>query len=348
MSALTTPSVRPLLNSLARPQRSGVSRGATGGTADGPSGSGRSAPMDRFQRGGSPLSGASGLYAPPLRTGGGGESLIDRLRTALTDMGVGGKEVEDLLVVAQMLERFAPEAAERLVDGFEEASSGPRLSIRSVSLSISITELSASAEVSGDGQVTAAQVSGRQIEVRLQSVQIDLQRDELQYADPLVLDVDGDGLAMRSTADGVRFDLLGDGQEVTTAFVSGDDALLFLDENRNGALDHGGELVGNRIAGLNGFQELQQLDSNGDERLNAADDAWQSLRLAQDLNGDGRFGPGEVALLEELGISELATRWTADERSDGEGLNRIGAGSFGRSEGGAGLMLDYEFGFRPA
>ena len=214
-----------------------------------------------------------------------------------------------------------------------------------MSLELSITEVSASVESDGEGG-EVVQASSRQVEVRFERLQISMNQ-QMQQADPMVLDIDGDGFDLRPTSDGVLFDLTGDGagEGVLTAFVSDDDALLFLDANENGLLDGGSELVGNRVEGKNGFEELSDLDDNGDDRIDSADEAWKTLRLFQDKDGNGKVGKGEVALLEDLGIAELSTRWTRNERTDEEGVIRIGDGGFERITGVQGEMRDYMFGF---
>jgi hypothetical protein len=298
-----------------------------------------------------------------------------RLRQALGRLGVSDKNVRDLMMVASMLGKLDPEALEKMVSGIERMAGGSaaeapvaapdaggaaaaqaaapspaggsRFSLNYVSVSIAITEIEASTVTTEGGEVT--QVSARRFELRFERLEISMSQQQQQAeGDPIVLDIDGDGMNLRPTSDGVLFDLTGSGEAVRTAFVQGDDALLFYDANLNGLLDGGGELVGNRVPGLDGMQELTALDENGDGRITAADTAWRYLRLFQDLDGNGQASAGEVRLLEELGIAELSTLWQRDEGSDGEGLRRAGASTFTRDDGTQGLMLDYWFGYQPA
>ena len=306
------------------------------------------------------LNGALG--ASPAGSGG----AMAKLREALEELGLGDESVRDLLMLAALLEKLDPEALEKFVRGMTEAArsmrapaageagataapapagGGGSFQLNYVSVSISVTEVEASVAQSGGGEV--AQLSARRFEVRFERLEISMGAP-LQEGDPLVLDVEGDGLDLRETSEGVLFDLTGSGRVVRTAFVQGDDALLFYDANMNGLLDGGAELVGNRVEGLNGFEELARMDENGDGRVSAADPAWEFLRLFQDENGDGRASPLEVALLEEAGLTELSALWEREEGVDGEGLRRAGSGSFTREDGTRGLMLDYYFGYRPA
>jgi hypothetical protein len=82
--------------------------------------------------------------------------------------------------------------------------------------------------------------------------------------DPIVFDLDGDGIELTDTANGVRFDITGTGKAVQTAWVRGGDALLAWDRNGNGKIDSGLELFGDQRGATNGFEELRKLDTNSD------------------------------------------------------------------------------------
>jgi hypothetical protein len=322
--------------------------------------------------GGGAGAGALGVLNEALgATGAGGSGPMSRLRSALQELGLSDENIRDLMMLAALLEKIDPEALERFVEGMEsftgkvaapavdpaalEGAAAPaaaggtasagHFSLNYVSVSISITEVQARAVQAEGGEVH--QVSARHFEVRFERLEVSMSGAMLE-GDPVVLDVAGDGLDLRETGEGVLFDLTGSGEAVRTAFVEGDDALLFYDQNMNGLLDGGAELVGNRVEGLNGFEELAEMDENGDGAVNGLDSAWPFLKLFQDLDGDGRVGAPEVALLQDLGITELAALWERDDADDGEGLRRVGRSAFTREDGSQGLMLDYYFGYRPA
>ena len=74
-----------------------------------------------------------------------------------------------------------------------------------------------------------------------------LNRDGTYYVyDPLVLDLDGDGVELISENNwnGVLFDFNGNGIKTATQWVSSDDGLLVWDRNGNGKIDNGSELFG--------------------------------------------------------------------------------------------------------
>ena len=145
--------------------------------------------------------------------------------------------------------------------------------------------------------------------------------------DPLVLDIDGDGVelvpATRST---VRFDLYGVGSAIKVSWVQGDDALLALDRNGNGRIDDGRELFGNFI-GHSGFDEVpsgfdhlalyDQADRGGNEDgvISAEDRVFGELVVWQDKNGDGISQARELRSLDEVGIESIALRYTDTDDS---------------------------------
>lgn len=64
--------------------------------------------------------------------------------------------------------------------------------------------------------------------------------------DPLVLDLDGDGIELVNANgwNGVQFDFNGNGIKTATQWVKPDDGLLVWDRNNNGVIDDGSELFG--------------------------------------------------------------------------------------------------------
>ncbi|WP_197711187.1 hypothetical protein [Azospirillum brasilense] len=136
-------------------------------------------------------------------------------------------------------------------------------------------------------------------------------------SDPIVLDMAGDGLALRALTDGVLFDVSGDGLADRTGWVGKGNALLVRDDNHNGQIDDGRELVSEHFgAGSNGggfnssLEALASLDSNHDGRIDAADQSFATLQVWQDADGDGMSQPGELRTLAEAGILSIATTAT--------------------------------------
>ncbi|MFL7901968.1 hypothetical protein ACJ41P_12580 [Azospirillum argentinense] len=131
-------------------------------------------------------------------------------------------------------------------------------------------------------------------------------------SDPIVLDMAGDGLALRTLTDGVLFDVSGDGVADRTGWVGKGNALLVRDDNHNGQIDDGRELVSEHFGkGFNSsLDALASLDSNHDGRIDAADQSFATLQVWQDANGDGVSQPGELRTLTDAGILSIATTAT--------------------------------------
>lgn len=128
----------------------------------------------------------------------------------------------------------------------------------------------------------------------------------LQYFDPIVLDLNGDGLNLKNFNHGVIFDLSGDGAAAQCGFVQDDDALLFLDENNDGVCNNGRELFGDHDGYANGFEKLRAYDLNGDNIINDDDDIYGELRVWNDWNNDGVCDAEEVRGLREVGVKFIS------------------------------------------
>ncbi|MBQ9725190.1 MAG: hypothetical protein IJV56_07630 [Neisseriaceae bacterium] len=130
--------------------------------------------------------------------------------------------------------------------------------------------------------------------------------------DPLVLDLDGDGIELVNANgwNGVQFDFNGNGIQTATQWVKPDDGLLVWDRNNNGVIDDGSELFGqdtpHRFLGepvTDGFTALRTVESHPDGEINAKDHEWKNLKVWRDLNQDGETQKGELFLLDKLRIS---------------------------------------------
>jgi len=136
--------------------------------------------------------------------------------------------------------------------------------------------------------------------------QLDLQA-YLQYIDPIVLDLEGDGIALSELTEdgGVVFDLAGNGRQQRCGFVQGDDALLFLDRDNDGLCGNGRELFGNQEGHQNGFAKLLEYDSNGDGVIDENDAVYDDLKTWTDTNGDGICTADEVRDLRSSGVQSI-------------------------------------------
>ncbi len=169
----------------------------------------------------------------------------------------------------------------------------------------------------------------------------------LAAMDPVVLDLGGNGVDLKPVEDGVLFDLTGDGNEVRCGFVTGDDALLFLDENGDGVCTSGTELFGNQQGDANGFAELAKYDGNTDGEVNYNDNIYQDLRVWNDNNGDGTCEKDEVRTLQEAGVASIGVSY--DNAVSYSGGNEIAQTGFFRTlEGKLRTAVDANFNYYTA
>ena len=161
-------------------------------------------------------------------------------------------------------------------------------------------------------------------------------------SDPLVFDLDGDGIELNALAGttGTQFDIDGDGFYEHTGWVSPDDGFLTLDVNGNGTIDDISELFGG--AGVSGFTALAEYDENEDGVIDASDTIYSNLTIWRDLDRDGVTDDGELSTLSELNITSISlTATDADEEIAQNHVTRTGSFTYG--DGTTGTVGDVEF-----
>jgi hypothetical protein len=172
-----------------------------------------------------------------------------------------------------------------------------------------------------------------------------------QPPDPLVLDLDGDGIETIavSAVNAVMYDYNGNEIKTNTGWVSPDDGFLVFDRNGNGAIDNASELfsdytplyVGGQAA--DGFAALLQEDTNNDGIVNNLDANWNNLKIWQDINSDGISQSEELLTMEEAGISGLNVAKSNINQNFPNGNSIKGTGKYIKSDGTTGLMGDVYF-----
>ena len=163
-------------------------------------------------------------------------------------------------------------------------------------------------------------------------------------SDPIVMDLDGDGIELLPIYKGVNFDLWASGREQAMAWPTADDGFLVLDRNGNGIIDNGTELFGNIDQDYaDGFAHLSELDKrenggNGDGMLTSADAAFSQLFVWKDANLDAKTDRGELITLKSIQVTMLPIVGTPSELESGG--NPISFIAQAKTETGTMLMGD--------
>jgi hypothetical protein len=167
---------------------------------------------------------------------------------------------------------------------------------------------------------------------------------------PIIFNLSSGPFELTSIAGGVSFDLGAVGTPSPTSWTAPGRALAFLcwDRNRNGQIDSGRELFGDRTpmrsgaTAANGFDALAEFDTealggNDNGYIDAGDQIWTSLRLWVDRNHDGVSQPEELSTLSNAGLTAISLDYKLDQRRDPYGNQfryrafAIGTGSVGVS-----------------
>lgn len=133
------------------------------------------------------------------------------------------------------------------------------------------------------------------------------------YSDPLILDLDGNGIVLTTPDKGVDFDVDAVGTKVRVSWTDPNrkEAFLALDLNKNGIIDNGSELFGNatvlkdKARAANGFQALEALDTNHNGAIDPGDAQFSDLRLWLDSNHNGITDAGELSSLSDWDIIKI-------------------------------------------
>jgi len=140
---------------------------------------------------------------------------------------------------------------------------------------------------------------------------------------PIIIDINGDGYDLTSAANGVRFDMYGNGrlQQLSWTSRGSDEAFLALDRNGDGRITSGKELFGNITEQPvteepNGFTALTVFDANGDHWIDARDPIYQRLQLWVDSNHDGVSQRRELFSLIAKGVEAISCDYRLSKRSD--------------------------------
>ena len=165
--------------------------------------------------------------------------------------------------------------------------------------------------------------------------------------DPLVLDLDGDGVESAKATSSTYFDHDCNGLAESTGWIGKDDGLLALDRNGDGAITSGAELFGDETVlvtgrkAADGFEALKEFDSNKDGVISADDLVFNKLRVWRDANSDAVSSPEELLDLNSLGIKEIRLNSQAVNTTDANGNTVVRIGTFAHQDGSESVIADY-------
>ena len=134
--------------------------------------------------------------------------------------------------------------------------------------------------------------------------------DKPETYDPLVIDLNNDGIKDTNLDYKINFDLDNNGFKEATSWIDNNDAFIAIDKNNNGTIDNGSELFGNKSISnnayaytnpnaKNGFESLKEFDSNNDDIINEKDKEFTNLLLWQDKNSNGISETDELIKLSD-------------------------------------------------
>ena len=148
--------------------------------------------------------------------------------------------------------------------------------------------------------------------------------------DPLILDLNGNGILTTTVENGTYFDFKEDGFKEKTAWADNGDGILVYDINGNGTIDNAGELFGDRTLlangtyARNGYEAIKQYDTDKNGQINADDEIFNKLMVWMDADNDGITDKGELKSLTDLQVQSIGIAYTQISITDANGNTILG------------------------
>ncbi len=167
-------------------------------------------------------------------------------------------------------------------------------------------------------------------------------------AAPIVLDLNNDGftfIAHDDPSNHVFFDFNNSGQMRSTSWISGADAFLVFDANRDAQVNGANEIVFADPNDKDANTDLKGLalkyDTNHDSFLDSLDLNFSQFGLWQDVNLNGKSEAGEFFTLSDKGIVSLNLTGDGEAYSSAQGEVFVyGHSSFTYADGSVGTLAD--------
>jgi len=182
------------------------------------------------------------------------------------------------------------------------------------------------------GSITQQSTVVEAISIRLE---VSLVQTEPEKADPLVIDVDGDGFTTTGIEQGAKFDINADGVLDQVSVTQDDDAFLALDINNNGLIDNGAELFGDQSGHVNGFANLASYDENHDGKIDGNDQIFNSLLMMRLVDNE-QF----ISALSDTDIKSINLDYKNISGSTASGDSVVQISDYQNSKGQKGVIAD--------
>lgn len=137
------------------------------------------------------------------------------------------------------------------------------------------------------------------------------------YVDPVLIDLDGKGIALSGINAGVAADFDNSGLVKRTGWFKPGTGML-VQPNANGEVLNSAQWVSEYLGGAMGvegqpgekrfntsFEALKSLDVNTDGQIDNQDETWATLRIWEDADANGKAGVDELKSLEFVGITSI-------------------------------------------
>jgi hypothetical protein len=137
------------------------------------------------------------------------------------------------------------------------------------------------------------------------------------YVDPVLINLDGKGIALAGINEGVAADFDNSGLMKRTGWFKPGTGML-VQPNAQGEVRSSAQWVSEYLGGTIGgggqageklfntsFEALKSLDGNSDGHINHQDEAWATLRIWEDSDSNGKAAAYELKSLEATGITSI-------------------------------------------
>lgn len=252
---------------------------------------------------------------------------LEKLLTILEKI-FGAKGARQFALKLQALQTGQQQAvsqAQQAVAQPQQAGWGLEYDLHERTVEVQTASLSVEAELTlVDGRSLAFSLDWSQTRVHIEERSVHLALGDAVLKDPLILDLDGDGISFGDRL--AQIDVDSDGEQDTVAAPGGGDRILALD----------GAILGG--ASGRAFSDLSALDQDGNGWIDAGDAAYDRLQLWDGLHFSG---------LEAGGVAAIATASVAlpfEHRDADGGLQAVGrrGGVYLREDGSAGAVAQVD------